>query len=89
MVGASSSIVWTFANASDTSHLTVTYGDGDKTYSGIKTRYVNIIINYISYVTCMGDYFLKALKIIYASKISHEQLIIDEFCACLIVHPLT
>ncbi|XP_064392200.1 cation-dependent mannose-6-phosphate receptor-like [Halichondria panicea] len=31
VVGASSSVVWAFANESDTNHFTVTYGHGDET----------------------------------------------------------
>ncbi len=41
VVGASSSVVWTFANESDTNHYTVTYGDGDMTLSNPVPRYVS------------------------------------------------
>ncbi|XP_064392216.1 cation-dependent mannose-6-phosphate receptor-like isoform X2 [Halichondria panicea] len=37
VVGASSSVVWTFASESDTNQFTVTYRDGDNTYDE-KTR---------------------------------------------------
>ncbi len=68
MVGASSSVVWTFASESDTNQFTVTYRDGDNTYDE-KTRYVQNKLMFHAWVDCLlPKYFCKRLHVLNESK---------------------